>query len=152
MTARILTLLALVFILVLAGCQPEDRRPGQWIGGEAKPYPEDWGFADAFQEIALEVNTPYFIPHSVTIWCATLNGTLYIAASRPEEKRWPGWVDDDPRVRLRIGDAVYEAQLVPLADEALIRQVVAVQSAKYGFDMPSGPTGARYWRVAPRGA
>jgi hypothetical protein len=143
-------LLVLCAGLLLGACQPEDRRPGLWLSGEPMPYPEDWSFADQHQEIALEVGTPYLLPHSVTIWCATLRGDLYLGASRPEEKNWPGWVNEDPQVRLLIGDALYEARLEPLEDQSLIREVTAVQSKKYGFPMPEGPTGAWYWRVDPR--
>lgn len=137
---------------LLVACQPEDRRPGQWLSGEPKAYPEDWTFAHAHPEIALEVSTPYLIPHSITIWCATLDGNLYVAAGRPETKTWPGWVDADPDVRIRVEDGVYEARLEPLEDEALIQQVMALQAEKYGFEMPSGPTGSRYWAVLPRSA
>lgn len=143
-------LLAVGAVLLLGGCEPADRRPGLWLSGEQTAYPADWTFADEYQEIELQVATPYLLPHSVTIWCATLDGDLYIAAGNPEEKHWPGWVDDNPDVRLKIGDALYEARLIPLDDEALIRRVLAVQSKKYGFPMPEGPTGARYWRVASR--
>lgn len=137
---------------LLVGCQPEDTRPGLWLSGEPAAYPEDWTFAHAYPEIALEVSTPYLLPHSITIWCAAMDGDLYIAAGRPETKNWPGWVDADPNVRIRVGDDLYEARLQPLQDEALIRRVMALQAKKYGFEMPSGPTGTRYWVVAPRRA
>jgi hypothetical protein len=136
--------------ILLAACQPEDRRPGQWLSGEPRSYPEDWSFAHAYPEIALEVQTPYFIPHSITIWCAAMDGNLYIAAGQPETKSWPDWVDADPDVRLRVEDDLYEARLEPLEDEALIMRVMALQAEKYGFEMPSAPTGTRYWIVAPR--
>jgi hypothetical protein len=145
-------LMLLVAAALLAACQPEDRRPGQWLSGEPTAFPEDWSFARDVPEIALEVHTPYFIPHSVTIWCAELDGDLYVAAGRPEEKNWPGWVDDDPRVRLRVGEELIEASLVPLSDEALIRRIQAVQVQKYQLPEPTGPVTARYWRVAPREA
>jgi hypothetical protein len=135
-------LLGLCAVLLLAACQPDNQRPGLWLSGEPVPYPDDWTFADQYKEIALEVGTPYLLRHSVTIWCATLNGDLYVAASRPEEKHWPGWVNEDPDVRIRIGDELFEARLEPLDDPDLIRQVVAVQAEKYGFDLPEGPTGA----------
>jgi len=102
------------------------------------------------REIAIQVNTPYLIPHSVTIWCAVLDSDLYVAASRPAEKHWPGWVDDDPDVRLRIGEELFDVRLQPLTDEAQVRRVMQVQSTKYGFPMPEGPTDARYWLVTAR--
>jgi len=149
-TERWLPLLIAAVLTLSFGCQPDNQRPGLWLSGEPKAFPTDWTFAAPVGEIALEVSTPYFIPHSVTIWCAALDGDLYVAASRPSEKHWPGWVDDDPDVRLRIEGDLFEARLEPLSDPELTRRVMMVQSKKYGFPMPSGPTDTRYWRVAPR--
>lgn len=138
-------------VLGLTACQPSDQTPGQWLSGERQPYPADWAFSRAYREVALEVNTPYLIPHSITIWCVELDGDLFIAAGRPEEKRWDDWVDDDPKVRIRMGEDIFEAQLVPLTEPEQILMVRTAQAQKYNLDPPAGPTTARYWQVLPRG-
>ena len=90
--------LLLAFLsLFLVGCEPSDTRPGLWLSGDAEAFPQDWGFTDDFKQIALQVATPYGLPHSVTIWCVQVDGILYIAARAPESKRWPGWVEEDPQ-------------------------------------------------------
>jgi hypothetical protein len=156
MRATLTSAVMVAFVLLAAGCNPQDRRPGLWLTGESAAWPGDWGFAADEKEIALEVSTPYLLPHSVTIWCATQGGTLYIGASAPESKRWPGWVDDDPDVRLGIAGQIYEARLTPLgavADEAEIARLREVYAAKYQLGAPVGggaPPSARYWRVGPR--
>lgn len=143
----------LAIALLLGACDPQDRRPGLWLTGEvADVAPGDWAFSDEYAEIALEVATPYLIPHSVTIWCAQVDGTLYVAAAAPEEKNWPGWVSDDPDVRLKIGDTVYAATLAELEDETEIAAVRSAYSGKYEVANLGSGASLLYWRVGPRGA
>ncbi len=155
MTARSGVALALIGMLSAAGgcIDPEDRRPGLWLRGEPAEPPADWSFTGAHPEIAIEVRTPYLLRHSVTIWCASVDGRLYVGARSPETKRWPGWVDDDPDVRLGIESSIYRATLVPLEDPAELERVGRAYAAKY--DLPprpgEGAASFRYWRVEPRG-
>lgn len=147
--SRVLLLLSIVWLL--GACDPQDRRPGLWLTGEAADAPPaDWSFSDGYREIALEVSTPYLIPHSVTIWCAQVDGTLYVAAAAPEDKNWPGWVADDPDVRLKIGDTIYAATLTQTTD---VDEIEAVRNAYAGkYDVANLGSGAslRYWRVHQR--
>ncbi len=143
----------LAFAAGLAACiDPSDRRPGLHLSGDVAPFPDDWSFTDAHREVALEVHAPYLLPHSVTIWCAAHGGALYLGARDPESKRWPGWVDRDPDVRLRVGDAVYEVRLAPLGDEDRLADVRRAYAEKYELP-PPGPDAPpiRYWVVEPRG-
>jgi hypothetical protein len=139
--------------LALGGClRPEDQRPGFHLSGEVSPLPADWSFTDAQPEIALEVSTPYLLPHSVTIWCATLDGALYVGARNPESKRWPRWVDADPAVRLAIADRIYEATLVPADAPEVVGRLRRAYAEKYELPVdhaaPAPPI--RYWRVSER--
>ncbi len=144
--------IAIAIAIGLAGCfGPQDRRPGMRLPGELTPTPSDWSFTNDHPLIAIEVRTPYLLPHSVTIVCTELDGKLYVGARDPESKRWPGWADDDPEVRLGIADRVYEVELAPIGDAALIERVRQAGAAKYGAPPRSeaGPP-IRYWRVQPR--
>ena len=138
----------------LAGCfGPEDRRPGMHLRGQVVAgAPSDWTFSDAHREIAIEVHTPYLLPHSVTVWCATIDGDLYLGARDPDTKRWPGWVDRDPDVRLGIGSKIYEVRLTPLEDPARIARLQQAYRSKY--QLPDRQEGEgppiRYWRVNRR--
>lgn len=145
---------ALLLTAPLAGCfGPSDRWPGLHLRGEVeKTLPADWTFADEHREIALEVRTPYLLPHSVTIWCAAVEGRLYVGARDPETKKWPGWVDRDPNVRLKIGSRIYEVRLTPVTDVNRLARVREAASAKY--QLPPVPEAEdppiRHWVVEPR--
>jgi hypothetical protein len=145
----------IVAVLVCTACfGPSDRRPGMKLSGRAADYPADWSFTDAHQEIAIEVSGFLGLPHSVTIWCASMDGDLYLGARDPESKRWPAWTDADPNVRLRIDGKLYDVRLTPLEDAATLERLRPVYAKKY--DLPALPPGespppSRYWRVGPRG-
>jgi hypothetical protein len=145
--------LGIVIAIGLAGCfGPEGRRPGMRLPGQVAAFPSDWTFTNDHPEIAIEVRTPYLLPHSVTIWCAEVDGELYVGAREPGTKHWPGWADRNPDVRLGIGDRVFEVRLAPLDDAGRIARVRRAYAAKY--DLPPVAPGQgppiRYWHVVPR--
>lgn len=147
--------LTLLTLLALGACfDPSERRPGTKLRGEVAPPPADWSFTDANPEIALEVSGFLGLPHSVTIWCAQLDGTLFVGARDPETKRWPAWVDEDPDVRLEIDDKLYAVRLTPENDPDTLERLKLAYAAKYAIpdpkpgDPPPPPT--RYWRVGQR--
>ncbi len=146
---------AVVLAVVVVGCvPPDDRRPGLGLRGEvAEQFPPDWSFTDEHHEIAIEVHTPYLLRHSVTVWCASVDEQLYVGASYPEAKRWPGWVDREPNVRLEIAGRIYEARLAPFDDLSQLPRLLAAYARKY--DLPDAPPGgrapSRYWLVESRG-
>ena len=145
---------ALALALGLFACiDPQDQRPGVRLAGEISDFPDDWRFSDAHREVAIEVATPYFIPHSVTIWCAALDDDLYVGARNPDEKHWPGWVESDPNVRIRIGDQIYEGRLARVESEEELDRIRAAYKAKYELPdaPPEGAPPLRYWRVERRG-
>ena len=146
------SILAACLALLLSGCGPQETRAGFLLSGTDAPVPVDWRFTDDNKEIAIQVHTPYLIPHAVTIWCAQVDGQLYVGASAPQTKHWPGWVDKNPDVRLRIGDNVYTVKLVPLDDPNVSAGVQAAYAAKYQLTAKAGdpPPDVRYWHVVAR--
>ena len=155
MTRPLRPIAVLALALALAACfGPSERRPGMHLPGPVvATLPTDWSLTDAEKEIAIEVRGPLGLPHSVTIWCVSLDGALYLGARDPATKRWPGWADRDPDVRLGIAGRVYEVHLAPLDDVATVERVRTAYGAKYA--LPAPPAGApvppvRYWRVEPR--
>jgi hypothetical protein len=145
---------ALVALALLACIEPSDRRPGTRLSGEVAALPSDWSFTDAQPEIAVEVHGFLGLPHSVTIWCATLDGALFVGARAPETKRWPAWADADPNVRLKIDGKLYEVRLTPLEDPETIGRLQAAFAQKYAIPAPApgapAPPPSRYWSVGAR--
>ena len=149
---RILITVALAGSLI--GCiGPSGQRPGLRLSGSVvAEFPVDWSFANEHQEVAIEVRTPYLVPHSVTIWCASTGKHLYVGARNAETKNWPGWVAKHPNVRVRIGTQIYEARLSLVEDLRVLAEILAVYATKYSLPNPP-PAGAppvRYWEVVRR--
>jgi len=147
-------LIVLPLLLLAVGClDPKDRRPGLRLSGEVVTTPvDDWSFTQDHAEIYIETRTPYLIPHSVTIVCASLDGRLYVGARNPTQKRWVAYVARDPNVRLKIGDHVYERRLEQVGDPAEQEAVYRTYVAKYGWEVqpPAARPEMRYFRVLDR--
>ena len=144
--------LAALLVVLATGCMdPEDRRPGLRLSAEVVEEPiDDWSFSDEVQEIYLETQTWYGVPHSVTTVCAGLGEKLYVPTIYFEGGEWPDkfWnsnVESDPRVRLEIGDKIYEREAVVLEDPAEIQVALRALAAKYPFwrDLLSKPESER---------
>lgn len=106
-------------------------RPGLWLKGEVVTAPvTDWSFVNevphpgrSINTVLVETRTPYFIPHSVRTMPFVRNGVLYIRSHQdrmdvqfPHDKSWTANVARDPRVYIKIGDKLYEATMVLVAD------------------------------------
>jgi hypothetical protein len=113
-------------------------RPGLWLKGEVVRTPvTDWSFINdvphpghSLNTVLIETRTPYFIPHSVRTMPTVRNGVFYLRSHQdrmdlpfPYDKSWTADVGRDPRVRIKIGDKLYEATLVLVADRT---QAIAV--------------------------
>lgn len=122
-----------------------------WLRGDVvDPPPQDWSFTDAHSEIFVEVSTPYFLPHSVTIWCAQVHGQLFIGARDPDTKNWPDWLDNDRNIRLKIDTHVYPVSAADVSDDDTLLAVRTAYAEKYALD-PAVKRNVRYWAIVPRG-
>ncbi len=126
--------------LSLSACEPKDRRPGVWLSGEVVTETvTDWSFTDDIPEIFLETRTWYRVSHSVTVTCVALADTLYVPsiyprdAAYPEARLWNRNIVRDPRVRLKIGERVYERRAVLVEDPAEWSAVLAAFARKSPF-------------------
>jgi len=142
-----------VSLLFLIACEPSDQTPGLWLGGNViETFPGDWAFTDSNREIFVQVNTPYFLPHSVTIWCAQAGGELYIAARDPDTKNWVGWIGSNDEIRLKIGADVYDVAAQQLSEQKSIAVAAAAYQAKYDLGATGGAKKStlKYWLITPR--
>jgi hypothetical protein len=165
MTHRHVRLTLVALVLVALACEPKDRRPGTWLSGEVVREPvADWSFANAVPEIFLETRTWYGIPHSVTVVCVGIGHRLYVPSvyrdrsEFPDERAWNRNVVRDPRVRLRIGEKLYERKAVLVQDPTERQEVLEAFAAKSPFwrDLAAQPEAQRpklyFLRMEPRDA
>ena len=124
--------------LRLLGYEPSDQRPGLWLTGERVTEPvTDWAFTEDHLEIFVQTRTPYLIPHSITTYCAFYDGDLYLFSAYyqggvfPEERGWNRNVMRDPRVRVKIGDRVFDQTVSHVTDAETREAVHASAVAKY---------------------
>ena len=157
------TLSIALALSLLTACEPVDRRPGLWLSGEVETAPvSDWSFANDEREIFVETRTWYGIPHSVTTVVVAHNGTLYVPSvyfeggEFPDARFWNRNVVRDPRVRLKIGDRIYERQAVLVEDAAEWNEVLAAFASRIPFwqDIANKPEAERpkiiFLRMDPR--
>ncbi len=130
----------LLSLILLASCEPQDRRPGFWLSGELVETPvTDWSFTDEISEIFVETRPGYGIPHSVTTVCVAHNGTLYVPSvyfeggEFPDARIWNRNVVRDPRVRLKIGERIFEREAVLVEDPAEWNEVLDAFARKSSF-------------------
>ena len=124
--------------LRVLGFEPHDTRPGLWLTGERVTEPvTDWSFTQDHQEIFIQTRTRWLIPHSVTAYCAVYDGELYLFSAYyqggefPDGRAWNRNVMRDPRVRLQIGDRLFDRTLRHVTDSATRAEVHASFVDKY---------------------
>jgi hypothetical protein len=153
-TTGLFTCMLLVTASFGCSIDPSDERPGFALSGEVAEQPVlDWSFASDVKEISIETATPYFIPHSVTIWCATLGDQLYVGAWEADTKHWVANVRRNPNVRLKIGDKIYAQKLEPITDAATIAKLNHAYARKYEYaeEEDTDPAASTAnWRVVER--
>ena len=141
----------LVLLLVVAlinGLEPNGRRPGLWLKGDLVTTPvSDWSFTDKVQNVKLQTNTWYLLPHSVTINCVSYKGQLYLDSfyaaglTYPHGRSWNEDVARDPHVRIKIGNQLYDRTLALVTDRAEQEAVNEAKFKKYpDLKLPPGGT------------
>jgi hypothetical protein len=148
---RIVTVL--VGAVAVLGCQPEDETPGLWLGGEiARERVADWRFTNDIEEIFVETRPWYGIPHSTTIWCAELDGELYIGSYGEEKKTWEKNVARRPAAKIAIAGRLYEVTVVPVTEPSRIEALDAAYAKKYDMAEVFGDEIPDWWyyHVTPR--
>ena len=151
--------LGLCVLLALAGCGPLGPLSGGKLGGSPHTRPvADWAFVAEQETCQLETNPAD--PYSVNTWCVGIGARLYVPTSMirgpklPSERDWVKNVANDPAVRIRIGDAVYERVAVRVTDVAEYDAARAALEQKYELDPAERDPEREIWifRLDARGA
>lgn len=92
---------------------PVERRPGTGLSGElAADQNTDWAFVEGRTRAWVETRTRYLVPHSITVSAWADAGKLYVGCRQCDTKTWPRNVARDDRVRIKIGDLIYERRAI----------------------------------------
>jgi hypothetical protein len=148
--------------IVLAGCSgPLGPIPGGRLqGGIIRKPVTDWSFAAAYRHAQVETRPEN--PYSVTVNYYVADGELYLdIGTEGDWNRWRRFMREDPRVRVRFGEHVYEVLAVPVFDRDELSVLVPVYFAKAGVRPPAGcdparvtpvciPPGVTFVRLDPR--
>ena len=142
------TFLSVVLLLSSLGCGPLIMIPGGQLAGQAKPAPDDWGFSDAIETVQLETRPAD--PYSVNVWGVGVGPVFYVAAGEATN-RWAQYIDEDPNVRLKLGEDVFELRAVATEDPADLELFLAGVKRKYDFEPDAEQRDkSRLFRLLPR--
>ena len=115
------------------------RVPGLWLRGNLVTTPVlDWSFTDQYQNAKVQTRDRFGFPHSIGTYCVSYNGQLYLTSvyapglpPYPHGRRWNENVARDPRVRIKIGDQLYDRTLVYVTDPDERAAVIQNKRKKY---------------------
>ena len=118
--------LSVLLVVQLLGCGPIGPISGGRLSGEIGPREvASWEFAAG--EDTAQLETRPADPHSVNTWFIGLGPDLYVPTSMilgpkdPEGRSWVAHVSEDDRVRIRLGDRVFERRALRLPPPAVVR-------------------------------
>lgn len=116
----------------LSGCsEPFIVFAGGELSGEVEQPPEDWSALAKEETFQLEARPAD--PYSVNIWAVGIGRDAYIGTG-PDGTNWSEYIDQDPRVRLRVGHTLYPLLARSVTDHEERRRVAAAYADKYGLD------------------
>ena len=148
MRSRRIAVSVLVGAVIMA-CGPIVMIPGGELSGTPTPVPESWEFTNEVDTIQVETRPED--PYSVNAWMVVYDGSPYVVAGEGLETTWARYLVEDPRLRLRVGDALYELRAVEANDEATRDGFLEAARIKYDFDPADRPVDqAIVFRLEPR--
>jgi hypothetical protein len=120
---------------------------GFWLTGDVVRTPvTDWSFTDSIPNIQIQTHTWYLLPHVLTTDIARVGGQLYLFSEYfppapgkpdtrgdfPQARFWNRMVVRDPRIRMKIGNQLFDMRAYPLSDPAQIDAARNAFLSKYG--------------------
>ena len=125
---------ALYVVAIFLPIDPDERRPGTRLSGTlATDQNTDWSFIEGRTRAWLETRTPYLVPHSITVSAWADEGVLYVGCIACDTKNWPRNVARDDRVRIKVGDRIYQRRAIRITDDAERRDVLGPRAKRPGY-------------------
>ena len=135
-------ILIFVSTLFLVSCEPKGPIPGGQLSGEVKTVPDNWS---AYSEVELlQLETRPDDPYSINIWGVGLGRDYYIASGGGAESSWVDHINNNPAVRLRIENNIFELKAIHITDEDELAQVLKRYKEKYDMEA-QGEDAAQAW-------
>ena len=130
--------LATVALLLALGCGPV---PGGALSGVVTPTPAAWTEALGGERALCEIESRPAQPHSIQLECFVRDGQLFVQSHRwalaawwPVESWAAIWLEQ-PDVRVRIGEQLFELRAVRVTDASLREPILRER----GYDpVPDG--------------
>lgn len=123
--------------------------PGGALSGTVDPDPNpDWRAAGTTVELEIRPHDPW----SLRTYAIPYGRELYVPSFQAERRRWVPVALADPRVRVRLGDRLYERRLERVEDAATRARLVELMAQLHGW-RPDGIAGRDttwYFRLAAR--
>jgi hypothetical protein len=133
-------------VSALAACEPSDVRPGLWLKGEqVTASVESWKFAAETDEIFIETDPWYGIPHSTTIWSVVVDDNIYIGSYGLDKKAWEKNLIENANARLGISGKLYRVVVSKIDDEKLSTRLSQVYNSKYNMAEVFGEEIPKWW-------
>ncbi len=119
---------------------------GFWLTGDLVKTPvTDWSFIDEISNVQIETRTWYLVPHVLRTDIARNNQQLYLFSEYfapapgkpdlrerfPEARFWNRMVVRDPRIRVKIGNRLFDMRAYPLTDPSEISVARQAFLSKY---------------------
>lgn len=124
----------LYLVAIFLPVDPAERRPGTRLsGGMADDQNTDWGFVEGRTRAWVETRTPYLVPHSITVSAWEDAGQLYVGCRECDTKVWPRRVERDDRVRVKIGDSIYDRRAIRITDPDERADILGPAAGRPGF-------------------
>jgi hypothetical protein len=119
-------------LMWLTGCsEPFIVFAGGELSGHVETAPDDWSALGSEETFQLEVRPDD--PYSVNIWAVGIDRDAYIGTG-PDGTNWSEYLQQDPRVRLRVGETLYPLLARPVTEREERRRVAGAYAEKYGLD------------------
>jgi hypothetical protein len=130
--ARILAVLLVAASIgwLAGGIAPFGPIAGGRLRGEPAAAPPDWSFVDAVPEVQVETRLG-LLPWSVTTWCLSHQGRLYLPARNCLSKQWVKNALAEPEVRVRVQGRVYPLRALREEDPEVVQALVEQMLIKY---------------------
>jgi len=128
----LLSILLISLSSLLAGCdEPFIVMSGGALTGEVEDAPADWTPLNEVEVVQLETRPED--PYSVNVWMIASGKDIYVATGKGET-HWTRYIAENPDVRLRVGDKVYELEAYLVKDESEKIAIGNQYVEKYGVD------------------